>query len=101
MKKSKLSHILWVFALLGIVFAALGSPTAVTAQGIPPVDPTGPPPDTGNEAPPLIPITGGEPVTAEEVPPLSGGKLVAVLVALFAIMIVALLVTDGFLNKVD
>ena len=99
MKKNSLHQFVWVITLLGLIFAAFGQTTTVSAQDFPPVDPTGPGVDDLSE--PMIPNTGSEPVVDAQSTSLSTGTIIAIGAALLVILLAALVVGDGYMNRVD
>lgn len=99
MKKYSLHRFVWVIALLGLMFAAFGPTATVSAQDFPPVDPTGPNVDDPSE--PIIPNTGGEPVVDAQSTGMSTGTIIAIGAALLVILLAALVVGDGYMNRVD
>lgn len=99
MKKNFLHRFVWVITLLGLMFAALGTTVTVSAQDFPPVDPTGPNVDDPSE--PVIPNTGGETVVDAQSTGISVGTIVAIAAALLVILLAALVVGDGYMNRVE
>lgn len=99
MKKNSLHRFVWVMAMLGLIFAAFGPTLTVSAQDFPPVDPTGPGVDDPSE--PIIPNTGGEPVVDAQSTGITTGTIIAIAAALMVILLAALVVGDGYMNRVD
>lgn len=99
MKKNSLHRFVWVITLLGLMFAAFGPIATVSAQDFPPVDPTGP--DVNDPSEPVIPNTGGETVVDAQNTSISTGTIVAIAAALLVILLAALVVGDGYMNRVD
>lgn len=99
MKKNSLHQFVWVITLLGLMFAAFSPTTTVSGQDFPPVDPTGP--DVDNPSEPIIPDTGGEPVVDAQSTGISVGTIIAIAAALLVILLAALVVGDGYMNRVE
>lgn len=87
MKKTALTRLVWIFALLGLVFASFGSAAPVLAQdGTPEV----PLPDPDVEATVIVPDTGGDADTDDDFA-FSGWTLLLILGAVIIILLIALL----------
>ena len=99
MKKNFLHQFVWCITLLGLMFAAFGPTITASAQDFPPVDPTGP--NVDDPADPIIPNTGAEPVVDAQNTGISVGTIVAIAAALLVILLAALVVGDGYMNRVD